>query len=95
MFCVFLGAVLVTDAIAAMGLCEGEHNFGHITVNVTSKQRVSCKDTNTSVGTLKDAEAQAGTTDDVLVVTVKGTDTLAGRYALWFVYLFMGWSLLH
>ena len=38
---IIIGAVLITDSMAAMGLCEGIHKLGNITVEV--------KDSRTSV----------------------------------------------
>ena len=88
--------MLVTDAMAAMGMCEGEHNLGHIAVNVVARQRSSYKETDTSVTTLKgtdssvatmsnDTYVRAETQNGVLIATVKGTSTLAGRYVLLFI----------
>ncbi len=31
---IIIGAVLITDSMAAMGLCEGVHKLGNITVEV-------------------------------------------------------------
>ena len=83
--------MLVTDAMAAMGLCEGEHRLGHMAINVAARPRASCKETDTSVETPRNTDVQAGTPSGILVATVKDTNTLAGRYV--YVYMFMPYCL--